>query len=249
MSTLAKLTFAAVVVGLLAGCQTPLARYVIEHDYEPFAVPRDSDGVGTVITFAGGREITLARPEECLGEVAIRAQASPRRIALEDYDYSITRNDDLELALSEALQPGLRLQGAAAFDRVKSIHIRLVEPFEMVASVKSLADALPELQGTCRPLVLDENHYVISQVLGAKGIEYRFLDAGGNVLTLDAALFDRINAGAGLRNRFEGLRSLSVDFPIFIGYRILRADHLPGLGEDYVCTPVAPGEVRKLKGM
>lgn len=231
----------------LAGCQTPLARYILEHDYEPFAVPRDSDGVGTVIAFADGREVTIARPDECLGPVAARAEASPRQVALADYDYTISRNDTLELALPEALQPGLRLEAAATGERVKTIRIRLIEPFELVASVKSVADALPTLQGTCRPLVLDERHFVISQVLGARGIEYEFLDAGGNALTLDAALLERINAGAGLRRRYQGRRALSVDFPIYIGYRLLRATELPGLDERYVCNPVPRREIRALK--
>ena len=173
-----RLAWAALTVTMLAGCQTPLASYVIGQGYEPFAVPRDSDGVGTVITFESGREVTIARPEECLGEVSIRAEGAPRRVALESYDYQITSDDHLEFALLEVLQPDLRLEAAASFDRVKSIHIRLIEPFEIVASVKSLAEALPELEGICRPLVLDDSHYVISQVLGARGLEYEFLDAG-----------------------------------------------------------------------
>lgn len=237
----------AAVAALLAGCRTPLQLYIAEHDYEPFEIPRDSDGVGTVITFQNGREVTLARDDECLRDLAAEAQRSPRHVALANYQYTIHKDDRLELRLPEALQPGLRLEAAAGYERVRTIQIRLVEPFEMLASVKAIADALPELEGTCQTLVLGQGNFVISQVLGAAGIEYQFLDSSGTAVELDAALLDRIGAEARIKGRFEGSRTLSVDFPVYIGYRLLGADELPGVGQQYVCTPVPVAQIRDRK--
>ncbi len=232
---------------LLAACRTPLQDYVVDHHYEPFEIPRDTDGVGTIIAFQDGLEVTIAREFECLGQLASFARGSPRRVALEDYQYEVERDDRLELRLLDVLQPGLRVEGAVDYQGVKSIQIRLLEPFEMLVSVKRIVDALPELDRTCRQLVLSEDHFVISQVLGARGIEYEFVDEHGTAVVLDAELLDRIGAGAELRRRFEGRSTLSVDFTILIGYRLLEARELPGVDESYRCDTVSPAAIRQLK--
>jgi hypothetical protein len=234
-------------VSLLAGCSTPLQQYIVAHRYEPFEIPRDTDGVGTVISLRDGREVTIAREDECLAELAAAARASPRKVALESYQYTIHRDDRLELRLPHVLQPGLRLEAAATHDAVRAIQIRLAEPFEMLVSVKRIVDEVPWLEGTCRELVLDEEHFIITQVLGAGGIEYEFLDEHGVAVAVDANLLGRIGADAELSRRFEGRRALAVDFPVLIGYRLMRARELPGIAERYACTPVAPGTIRRLK--
>lgn len=237
---------AAVLAALLAGCRTPLQQYIIDHDYEPFAIPREADGVGTVITFERGREITLARESECLPGAAAAARSAPRRVALETTQYALRADDRLELDLPRVIQEGIDLRAALGHDRVREVRIKLIEPFEMLVSIKTIADALEDLEGTCRQLVLSDGHYVIMQVLGARGIEYEFLDARGTAITLDATLLETIGANAELRHRVEGTRTLDVDFSVLVGYRLVEATELPGL-DYYQCRPVSVSEIRRLK--
>lgn len=244
--TLPRLAAACAALTLLAGCRTPLQQYIIDHDYEPFAIPRETDGVGTVITFEGGREVTLARENECLPGPAEAARAAPRRVALERSEYVITANDRLELDLPRVIQGSLDLGAVLEHDRVREVRINLVEPFEMLASIKAIADSLDDLEGTCRQLVLSDGHFVIMQVLGARGVEYEFLDSKGAAITIDATILQSIGADADVRRRFEGSRRLDVDFPILVGYRLVEATELPGL-DYYECKPVAVSAIRKLK--
>ncbi len=231
---------------LLAGCRTPLRQYIIDHGYEPFAIPRETDGVGTVIIFEGGREITLAREDECLPGPAAAARAAPRRVALERTQYTLEVNDRLELDLPHVIQGSLDLGAALRHERVRKVRINLIEPFEMLASIKSIADSLDDLEGRCRQLVLSEGHFVIMQVLGARGVEYEFLDSGGTAITIDATILQAIGADADVRRRFEGSRSLDVDFPVLVGYRLVDAVQLPGL-DAYECEPVPVSQIRRLK--
>lgn len=211
------------------GCVTPMERYVMDHDYEPFVIPRSADGVGVIITFRDGAESLVASREECLPAASVPGANPLIRVQLESQSYELRDNDRLDLNLAKAISSEIDLKGAFKYSRVKKVKISFTNPFEDRVSEVSVKNHANTLTGACLEAIKNKKNFVINRVLGAQGISYSFVDESNAAITLDADLMKQINANAALERQYAGQTELKVDFPVFIGYRLLQPQILPGM--------------------
>ena len=217
---------------LVVGCATsPLTRYLDDHSYVAFVPPRDGGGVGTIIRYEHGTEVTVASPDpplnQCLSPTAV-PRMSRRRVALTRQSYKLTRNFQTELSLIKALSRSIDVTGAYKDDRVHAVEIELLEPFEDVMtelSVKQYIESLPA-DDPCRAALTAEGNFVLHTVVGAGGVRYRFVDDHGRSVKLDGALSDKIGLTGELSTKYVGNTTLEVSFPVYVGYRAWRAEQL-----------------------
>lgn len=237
------------VIGLsLAGCATPLQKYIKAHKYEPFAIPRSDDGIGIIITFRDGAESLVAARSECFPKESVPGADPLIRVALEEETYEIKDSDGVELNLAKAIANGVDLKAAFNYAQVKKVRISFLEPFEDRISEISVEKHAKTLAGECLKAILAKDDYVINRVLGAKGIAYTFLSENNSKLTLDANILNQISLEPSLQRQYTGKTDLSAEFPILIGYRLLRPQISPGLtSTELSFRALEPSEVKGLK--
>lgn len=226
---------------------TELTRYIEEQQFVAFKLPRTQDGVGTIIDFKDGYESVVASPDppesQCLtAEVAAR---SGFPVAALTTEYTVDSAANLDLDLGRAAFAELDLATALKANRVKSVKIRLVEPFvERMTRLSAMTyiESLTE-DDPCATFFLDGENLVINSVLGAQGVEYTLQDERGVALTLDADVLEDVGLEGGAHSNFEGKQSIVIDGPILIGYRAWRATQVPGLAGTPIRLEALPAKV------
>lgn len=219
---------------ILSGCgSTELQKFIEERDYVPFVVPRDSLGVGTMIDFQAGVESLVDSGDTgiCLTEKN-GVKWYDTKAGLETTEYEITRDNKLELNLGKILGDEVKVEGAFRDARVKKVRIELVEPFERRIAKIDVKQFLGTIDDSspCYTFLRDRELgvFVIHSVLGANAIRYQFLSDTSTALTLDAKVLEEMDIRGETNRKYVGKDSLSVDFPILIGYRAWEAYQLPG---------------------
>lgn len=250
--------FAAVV----SGCVTPskvrtaehLQKYVVDNGYEPFALPRDNWGSGTVVRFSGGRENIVFFNDQCLalsgpGDMSDIRMAN---VSLPESSYKISRSAKLEASLAKDFAANIDIGGAYNDTRVAAVNVALKSPKELVASQGSIVARIRSLIAAgnpCVDMLFADGVFVIDRVVAVDGFSYSLDSSENQGLRFDAAILKAINASPTLSATLEGKATMSSDTPRIVGYRLFRYTAEAGLAEPKITeSRVSSREISVLRG-
>lgn len=235
---------------------TPLAKYVREHQYTPFEIPRGNWGVGTVLSFPKGAEELIQYNEDCLKLKMTKPSGPARDIqsadaGLDATSYTISRSAALELALPKILSRVVDLGAAFNDARVVGVEVSFTEPKEYVVSTGRLRKRVPELvkehADQCIEDIFNKDNIVVSRVLGVSSLQYSFRSKSGDILKLDAKLLNGMGLTGDAARNLEGSTSIEVKTPVLIGYRAYQFKAKGGLADSPVSiVELTPAQVRSL---
>jgi len=227
---------------------------VIDNGYEPFALPRDNWGGGTVVKFTNGRENIVFFNDQCLA-LSGPGDASDIRIAnvsLTESSYTISKSAKLEASLAKDFSKDIDIGGAYNDSRVAKVNIAVTTPKELVASQGSIRAKIRSLIAEGNPCVDEifaKDVFVIDRVVLVDEFSYSLESTEGQSLKFDASILQAIKASPELSARLEGKAVLTSNAPRMVGYRLFRYTVEPGLGETRINeTRVSPSEVSVLRG-
>jgi len=223
-----------------------LDQFIKLYNYVPFNIPRDGDGIGTVISFKKKKETVIAAPNECFKLEKLTIDTI--RVNLPDYDYILSKQNDLEFNTGRVFGNNVKLTGALKNERVDSVKVSFSDVFVVRATRISVERHMKDMDELCRKRALQKKNYLIERVLGVGSIKVSFYNKNGQEIKLDADLMDGIKLGNTFQRQFQGKSSLSFSEPRLIGYRIWDVDIELGLAEtNYVMDSVSIDETLNLK--
>lgn len=227
---------------------SPLKGYIRAHKYEPFEIPRSGSGVGILASYPNRTEQIEAERTDCLPEEKI--PATTRDAALSSYSLSSSSSVESNIFAYAISNSRLNLEAAFKDDRVKSVKISFVKPFEEWITPTSIelysqADSMSQV---CFDKLFDPDNYVILRVLGAEKVSFAFLTAEKTNLKLDAKFLKNIgfdlNASPSTENQLE----LKTEKRMILGYRLWQIEPAEALaGSKLKTLEIALPEIIKLK--
>jgi hypothetical protein len=245
---------ASIAVTSLVGCSVdPLQKYMKDYGYSAFNPPRERDGVGTIVDFRDGFESVVASADPPDGRCATEANVptgGKNDIATLDTTYSINRSSTLEINIAKGLIQGVDIGGAFEDERVRSVSIRLKQPYSKRISRDALSHYLSSTppEDPCQRYLADKRNFIISSVVGAGGVEYEFQDKNNDKINVDTALAEKLKLSGTTRQQYEGSSSLIVDFPVLLGYRLWKVTETAGLVSGQVnIDDISPGEIEAFR--
>lgn len=241
-------------LSVLAGCafnkpNAGLNQYIRDLDYQPFALPRSQDGVGTIIDFKNGTESLVATGNECFLKANSNA-VNTRKVGTTDVERTVDLGADISFSLPRSVLNVADISGLARASKAKSIKVSLKQPFEQYISrmqFRSYINALAS-DDPCMPLLTDARNLIISQTLGAEGVSYQFLDGSDNAISLTADIVNGANLKPELRAKIQGTNKLETTEPLLIGYRtwdVTKPSGVVGTQLDVREVPRQEFEVRR----
>jgi hypothetical protein len=220
-----KMLFCVATLSALAGCaankpNAGLNQYIRDLDYQPFALPRSQDGVGTIIDFKNGTESLVATGDECFLKMN-GSTVNKRKVGTTDVERTIDLGADMSFSLPRSLLSFADISGLAKASKAKSIKVSLKQPFEQYISRLQFRSYVNGLSSTdpCKPLLTDAQNLIISQTLGAESVSYQFLDSSDNAISLTADIVNGANLKPELRSKIQNTNKLETAEPLLIGYR------------------------------
>ncbi len=221
----------------VSGCTSsdgPLRAYLKQYGYQAFNPPRNRDGVGTIIDFKSGAESVVATPDPPESQ-CLTMQQVPRgddiAVAVLTRDYTITNNSTIDLNVAKGAIKEAELSAAFSDQRVKTIKVQLIEPYESRLTHAAVAAYVATMKNDdpCRKYLADPSNFVIQRVLGAKGIRYTFNDKNDVSIKIDATILSLIGLKGSTASQFDGKNGMEFNKPILIGYRLWKATEAPGI--------------------
>ncbi len=195
-----------------------LERFVETYKYVPFNIPRNGDGVGTIVTFKRKTESVIAAPGECLDLELLTIDTLEG--SLPDFDYTLSKENNLEFNSGKVFGNEVNLIAALNNESVDSVRVRFEDVFEIRTSRISVERQISEMEKLCQKRILHKKNYVIERVLGVGSISIAFLNKSGKEISLTGSLMDEIKLKAEIKRKFEGQNILAFEEPRLIGYRI-----------------------------
>lgn len=253
-----KKIYFAILAVVLIGCAVsskkgtkPHKKYIKDQNYTPFTIPRQGEGVGTLISFQDGFESLIMRKNKCLGGI----QEVELPVTLPDFSYELKESNKVELDASKIINQNLNLSGAFESNGVKTVEVTFVEPFEIAIPRSDIKDLIRDLnnsnieaQKRCVNEITDRKNLLIERVLGAKKIKYRFLNNRNQAMNLNADILQKINITGERAQELNMSTSLDVDFPVIVGYRAWNIKKVPGLAEtEFEIIDLSLENIEKLK--
>ncbi len=210
----------------------PHKKYIVDHDYTPFTIFRDGDGVGTIITFKDGFESLIATKDRCLTKLEI----DTLKVDLPDFSYTLESKNKQELSASKFINDKIELSEAFKSGAVKKVKVEFIDPFEIRlqridvdAQLQKMASSGNGSELACLDAIINKENLLIERTLGAKKVKYSFLNDQNQEIILDAKFMENINLTNDLQRKYSGSTSIDIDFPILIGYRAWNISSSPGL--------------------
>jgi hypothetical protein len=224
-----------------------LKQFVADHKYEPFAIPRNNWGAGTVISFdEDGSENIIWRNNECLSftnQDNITSGSIPdidsSDISLASSKYMLSSDATIELGLGKTISPELKLEAALSDNRIKSIEISINGPTESTVSDGRIKQRIKDLSitgNTCVDDIFAEDVYVIDRILALDGFSYSFKTSSKSNIALDIKLMKKIQLAPDLYKGFKGKYSLYSQEYRMVGYRLFKLHIEGGLVEGNLIT-------------
>lgn len=244
---------ACVAMAVMAGCGSgpqprpaepaggTLRKFVVENNYEPFAIPSSDLGPGTVISVVNGRESIKAFNDECFRLSRIESGGGPQantyrevEVSLEQNEYGVNRVTKLEASLAREAVREIELGGAFADTRVKNVVIRTGDAREQITSEltmdRRMQELIAEQDEACLRKIFADGNYVIDRVLVVGTLKVEFRDDSDTAIRLDAGLLDALRVSGDNRTALQGLSALTATTPRMIGYRLYKFESEGGFG-------------------
>ncbi len=206
-----------------------LDRFVKLYKFIPFNIPRDGDGVGTIIAFKKRAEVVIAAPNECLKLDQLTIDTLKGN--LPNFEYSLSKKNDLEFNTGKIFGENIKLISAYKDKRVDSVKVNFEDVFEIRTSRISVKKHIPNIDSLCIKETVKKKNYLIERVLGVGSISISFYNKSGTEIELDVSLMDEIKLGDNFKEEFQGKSSLVFNEPRLIGYRIWDVDMELGFAE------------------
>jgi len=242
-----KIFLAALGLSLLAGCETYKSKetykIVEEYNYVPFDPPRTGDGVGTIINIEGGQELVIASKNTCLPDSDIKAERF--NAVIPEYNIKSSNSGDVGLVFDK-----FDVNGVFQDTRVSEVEVKLINPFEERIEALHVIDYFKKRKAnpedSCVSLFEEDGNLIIKRVLGAQGIEYKFLNNSGTVINVDADLLSNIAIGADLNVEKTINKSLKIKHEVYLGYRLWQPKLGPAvISEGIDLHDISVGDVIK----
>lgn len=229
---------------------TALNDYLRVHRYTPFDLPRDNWGTGTLIRFEDGTERIVATRSQCFA-LAPSAEDSSR-VAMTNVSYDLSRSDSLELNIGKLLGDQVEVRNVFGAGQVGRVRITLADPFRVVIPEMSIRRHIAALGASnandCLEALTHRDHYLISEIIGVKGVQYEFFDRSNSRVNVNADLIGRMGLTGQSRAVTEGRSTLNVDGTMYLAYRIYRVGTRGGyLATDIVLDSIPPAQVMQIK--
>lgn len=251
-----KSATAVILFIMLAGCsgskfarQDELKRVVNTYGFIPFSIPRDKDGVATLITFEGKREAVVAASNECFQTSELRIDTLKGSVP--NYYYNITTKDTLAFDPGKIFGDNVNLNAAFKSNRIKSISVDFSNVFEIRLTRISAEKQIEKLKAdnlTCVRHLLNKKNYLIERVLGAGETKIVFKDDAGQVINIDATILKQLNLGNKYLRNLDGKSELVFSEPRLIGYRLWQVEGESGMMNTRTqINDVSNNEILKIK--
>lgn len=251
-----KLTTIVISLIILSGCagrkfarQGELKRVVNTYGFVPFGIPRDKDGVATLITFDGRREAVVAASNECFQMSELRIDTLKGSIP--NYYYNITIRDTLAFEPGKIFGDNVNLNAAFKSSRIKSISVDFSNVFEIRMTRISAEKQIEKLKIdnlTCVRYLLNKKNYLIERVLGADETKIVFKDDKGQAINIDATILKELNIGNKYVRNLDGKSELVFSEPRLIGYRLWQIESESGMMNTKTeINEVSNNEILKIK--
>lgn len=211
--------------------QGELERLLKTHDFIPFNIPRDGDGVGTLITFDKGQEAVVAAIEECFDQSELNIKKLNASIS--NYDYVIEAIDTSSLNPGQIFGENVTLNSILKGSKVKKIKVEFNNLFEQRVSRQSIQEQLNKIKEqnlTCLKNITNERNFLIERVLGAGGMTISLVDEKDRTVDFDSEILKEINIDSKYVRDFNGNSVLAFNSPRYIGYRIWQVEAEGGMG-------------------
>lgn len=208
-----------------------LERLIKTYEFIPFNIPRDGDGVGTLITFEKGKEAVIASVEECFDESKLNLKLLDGTIP--NYDYTIEVSDTSSFSPGQIFGDYVTLNSALRGNKVKKIKVEFNGLFEQRVSRQSVENQLEGIKETnlaCLKNLTNEKHFLIERVLGARELTITLQDEQDRTISLDSDILEEINVDSKYVRNLNGNNILTFSEPRFIGYRIWQIEAEGGMG-------------------
>jgi hypothetical protein len=206
-----------------------LDSFVKLYKYVPFNIPRDGDGVGTIVRFKRKAEAVIAAPNECFELSSLTIDTL--KGTLPNYEYRLSKENDVEFNTGKIFGDNVNLSGAFKDGRVDSVMVKFTDVYEVRSTRISVERQLQTMDKLCKKRALQKKNYLIERVLGVGAIEVKFYNRNGKEIKIDLNLMDDMKIGYQLKKEFNGQYSLSFSEPRLIGYRLWDIDIEVGFAE------------------
>ncbi len=193
-----------------------MKRYLRKHGYEPFEIPRDFNGVGTIYKLEKGIEIVWRTRQGCLPDIPVyRGNVFPpsfsedKKIAL-----GLMKVKDDDEATSEL-----------KWQKIVKVKIDFVEAFsEMIEPGKVINDMIGgKITEYCTADLAHKDSYLIVDVIGAKQMKYEFIKENQLKLELDKSFVqEKLGLIPDVDFDIKGKTQLVINRPAYIGYKAIR---------------------------
>lgn len=229
---------------------SPLASYFETYHFTPFTTPNNVITPATIIYFNKGQEEVIAFPSDCDSLATFSAAADIVRspTATLDSEFDITNVKDASLILSPELISRVNLNVALQDTSIKKVRIKLINPF---VSILSRAKAFQIISGSkkyCQKQVQEKQNVIVHQVIGADGLEFSFIGSRNRVINLTSSLSNQISTDNALRTKLESEGTITLDQPMFFGYRAFKGNVSSGLFTDpSTIVEVSEDEIDRMK--
>ncbi|PIB26444.1 hypothetical protein [Maribacter sp. 4G9] len=224
-----------------------LDKFVKTYKYVPFEIPRDGDGVGTLITYnKDGSEAVVAALSDCFVKGNLNIEKLPSD--LPNYTYVLSKTDSVSIDAGKIFGDKVNLKGALKSTKVDSVKVEFKDVFQVRVTritVEKELKRIVESNALCVEKSYDKNNYFIERVLGANEIEVSFFNNSGIQIPVDVDILNEIDIDNSFVKEVNGNSVLSMDKPRYIGYRLWSISGKPGFGD----TPIKIQEVSNEKAL
>jgi len=190
-----------------------------EMGYEPFEVPRNFNGEGTIFRIDDGIEILWRDPKSCLSPDLIERVCGDAsvRSSTEEVQTSINLMNFVEDSEKAALGIGGK--------NIKKVRLIFSGAFIRQIPVGNVVDLLRrnKMSDTCAEDLLHKDHYLIVEILGVEKMVYEFIQEKEMKFGLDKDfVLNKLGIKAGIEYKIERDFQLVIDFPCYIGYKAVK---------------------------
>lgn len=239
---------------LVMGCKQsavkPLGDYISENGFTPF-VPLSDYGQPTMILKYDSqrREEVVSFPEDCI------ARNDPNYASVIDANAqiaTIARATRTTAEVSANTSPKLSLKATvealAQLDSVKVVEVTFNKPFIKVVSRVAAQRQINASSEDCKKAAAEKDNLVIAQVLGARGVSYKFLGENNAAAKLTVDMPAIASLDPAVQQQLVSSASLSTEQDIYLGYRAFSGQLGSGvLADRVVLRELTADEVNTLK--
>lgn len=139
-------------------------------------------------------------------------------------------------------------KGVLKDKRVRSVDIGYSQLFEAVVTQLGVTNQLATAPAICTRLLSQPNTFLISRVVGSRGITYKFTTNGNRSLTLDLSILKLLAIDGLNADSLVGQAELDVKEPRLLGYQLWTPILGAGLGKNLVLVDFPADSIRARKG-